>query len=235
MKMAEHVAAGGGDETRGAPGGLQGPVALAVRLLVNVLVAVPFFAVGGIGLARGELPNEASLVVIVVGGLVVVVGLYVTVLSRPRLNLMPDEETLALRHPSMKPALARLVMSVPFFLAAGYLLQFTVLPYVYPFIPFVIAMYLYFQGVIKYWVNHHTTYYVTNRRAVHMYRFIWLDTTEIPVNAINSISETRSLIETLTGRGSVLVASGIGSRQKVRMAEIDNPGPMAATLRRLVP
>ena len=66
---------------------------------------------------------------------------------------------------------------------------------------------MYFRGVIKYWVNHHTTYYVTNRRAVHMYRFIWLDTTEIPVNAINSISETKGFVETLTGRGSVLVAS----------------------------
>ena len=90
-------------------------------------------------------------------------------------------------------------------------------------------------GGIKYWVNHHTTYYVTNRRAVHMYRFIWLDTTEIPVNAINSISETRGFIEMLTGRGSVLVASGIGARHKVRMGEIDDPGPVAATLRELVP
>ena len=42
-------------------------------------------------------------------------------------------------------------------------------------------------------------------------------------------------IETLTGRGSVLVASGIGVRHKVRMGEIDDPGPVAATLRELVP
>ena len=93
---------------------------------------------------------------------------------------------------------------------------------------------MYFRGVIKYWVNHHTTYYVTSRRAVHMYRFVWLDTTEIPVNAINSISETRGFIETITGRGGVLVARGIGARHKVRMEEIDDPGPVAATLRELV-
>ncbi len=66
-----------------------------------------------------------------------------------------------------------------------------------------------------------------------MYRFGWLETTEIPVNAINSISQTRSLLETLTGRGSVLVASGIGSHHKVLMEEIDNPGPVADTVRRL--
>ena len=215
---------------RGTSGGSQHTGSLAGRLLVNVLIALPFFAVG-----VDDLRDDASLAVMLVGALVVLVGLYVSVLSRPRLNLMPNEETLALRQPSMKPAFARIAFSVPFFLAAGYLLQFTTLPYVYPFVPFVLAMYLYFRGVIKYWVNHHTTYYVTSRRAVHMYRFIWLDTTEIPVNAINSISETRGFIETLTGRGSVLVASGIGARHKVRMGEIDDPGPVAATLRELVP
>ena len=220
---------------RGASGGSQRAGSLPGRLLVNVLIALPFFAVGIVGLARDDLRDDASLAVMLVGALVVLVGLYVSVLSRPRLSLMAGEETLALRHPSMKPAFARIAFSVPFFLAAGYLLQFTTLPYVYPFVPFVIAMYLYFRGVIKYWVNHHTTYYVTSRRAVHMYRFIWLDTTEIPVNAINSISETRGFIETLTGRGSVLVASGIGARHKVRMGEIDDPGPVAATLRELVP
>ena len=84
-------------------------------------------------------------------------------------------------------------------------------------------------------MNRHTTYYVASLRAVHLYQFIWLDTTEIPVNAINSISETRGFIETLTGRGSVLVASGVGARHKVRMGEIDDPGPVAAALRELVP
>ena len=220
---------------RGVSGGSQHTGSLAGRVLVNVVVALPFFTVGVVGLARGDLRNDASLAVVLVGALVVLVGLYVSVLSRPRLNLMPNEETLALRHPSMKPAFAWILLSVPFFLASGYLLQFTDLPYVYPFVPFLFGMYLYFRGVIKYWVNHHTTYYVTSRRAVHMYRFIWLDTTEIPVNAINSISETRGFIETLTGRGSVLVASGIGARHKVRMGEIDDPGPVAATLRQLVP
>ena len=39
----------------------------------------------------------------------------------------------------------------------------------------------------------------------------------------------------LTGRGSVLVASGIGAQHKVRMGETGNPGPVAAALRELVP
>ena len=208
MTVAEGGATRARDAERGVSGGSQHAGSLAGRLLVNVLVALPFFAFGVLGLVRDDLRDDASLAVMLIGALVVLVGLYVSVLSRPRLNLMQDEETLQMRHPSMKPAFARILLSVPFFLAAGYLLEFTVLPYVYPFVPFLFGMYLYFRGVIKYWVNHHTTYYVTSRRAVHMYRFIWLDTTEIPVNAINSISETRGFIETLTGRGSVLGRAG---------------------------
>ncbi len=206
-----------------------------VRIVVNLLIGLPFFVSGAFGLINDDLSNQASLAVMLVGVLVVLVGVYVNILSRPRLNPMSDEEILVLRHPSMKPAFARIVMSVPFFVASVYMLEFTLLPYVYPFIPFLVAMYLYFRGVITYWINHHTTYYVTNRRAVHMYRFVWLDTTEIPVNAINSISETRSFIELISGRGSVQVASGIGARHKVRMQEIDSPGPVAEVLRRLMP
>ncbi len=92
---------------------------MATRVLVNVLVALPFFAVGVVGLARDDLPDDASAAVPSIGALVVLVGLYVSVLSRPWLSLMPNEETLELRHPSMKPAFARIVMSVPFFLASG--------------------------------------------------------------------------------------------------------------------
>ena len=87
------------------------------------------------------------------------------------------------------------------------------------------------RGVIRYWINHHTIYYVTNRRVAHAYKFLWLDTTEIPVGSINAISETRNFIEMLTGRGSVLVASGISDRHTVRMQEIDDPGPVAQAIR----
>ena len=213
--------------------------ATVARAATNLLIGLPFFVAGAFGLANedlsGQAARQASLAVILIGALVVLVGLYVSVLSRPRLNPMSGEEILVLRHPSFKPAFARITMSVPFFAAAGYMVEFTELPYVYPFIPFMAAIYLYFRGIITYWINHHTTYYVTNRRAVHMYRFVWLDTTEIPVNAINSISETRSFIEMLSGRGSVQVASGIGVRHKVRMQEIDDPGRVAEAIRELMP
>ena len=211
------------------------PGLVALRIVANFGIGLPFFAVGAFGFFHEELSDRASLVTVLIGVSVILVGFYVTVLSRPRLTLLPDENELVMRHPSMKPAVARMAISIPFFLSAGYLLQFTELPYVYPFVPFLVAMFFYCRGMATYWINHHTAYYVTDRRAVRVYRFLWLDTTEIPVNAINSISESRSLVEMLTGRGSVVVSSGIGVRHQVHIKEIGDPGPVAQALRQMMP
>ena len=211
------------------------PALFLLRIATNLGIGLPFYTGGIFGLMNEELSDEASWVILLVGTLVVLVGFYVSVMSRPRLVLLPGENELVMRHPSMKPAVARMAMSLPFFAAAVYLIDYTGLPYVYPFLPFLMGMFLYFRGMITYWMNHHTVYYVTNRRAVRIYRFLWLDTTEIPVNAINSISETRSFIELITGRGSVVVASGIGARHNVKMQEIGDPGPVALALRQMMP
>ena len=206
------------------------------RLATNAALGLPFFLIGVFGIAAANL-SDLSLIflaIVILGGAIVLIGFYGSVLTRPSPNLMPDEQMHELRHPSMKPALARIAMSVPFFLTAGYMMAFTYLPYVYPFALFLVGLFLYLRGVIRYWINHHTIYYVTNRRVAHAYKFLWLDTTEIPVGSINAISETRNFIEMITGRGSVFVASGISDRHTVRMQEIDNPSPVAQAIRRQI-
>ena len=71
-----------------------------------------------------------------------------------------------------------------------------------------------------------------DRRVVQQYRFLWLNTKEIPTNRIISISEARSFTEIITGRGSVIVSSGIGERQIVRIEDISDPGPVAENIRK---
>jgi hypothetical protein len=88
---------------------------------------------------------------------------------------------------------------------------------------------------MRYLRNLHITYTVTDRRVVHMYRFLWLNTKEIPVSRIISISEARSFFEIITGRGSVMVSSGIGERQVIKIEDIDGPGAVAESLRGLLP
>ena len=146
----------------------------------------------------------------------------------PTPSLVAGERILVTRHPTMKPAFARVMRSIPFFVVAAYLFEFTEAPYVYPFVFFIMGLYLFFKGAMRYL---HITYTVTNRRVVHLYRFLWLHTKEIPAAKIISISEARNFFEIITGRGSVVVSSGIGERQTIRMDDVSDPGPIAESIR----
>ncbi len=227
-------------------------ISLFRRLLVSAILATPFLLFGVYGLLTqtqgveflqgfqgGEvatIPLWASVVILVVGGALMAIGLYMTLAGvAPTPPLSPGEKELVMRHPTMKPAYARLIVSIPFFLVAGFMVTTTMLPYVYPFVLFLIGLYFFFKGAMRYLRNLHITYTVTDRRVVHMYKFLWLDTKEIPVSRIISISEARNFFEILTGRGSVVVASGIGKRQVIRIEEINDPGPVAEALRSLLP
>ena len=50
----------------------------------------------------------------------------------------------------MKPAFARMVLSAPFFAGAAWLFEYTLVPYVFPFLLFLAAMYLFFKGAMRY-------------------------------------------------------------------------------------
>ena len=203
-------------------------VGLLGRLIVSALITVPFLLAGVYGFAIGDFPAWASATILLVGAGLMVLGLYMSLTGViPSSPLVPGEQQLVMRHPAQKPAYTRIIFSIPFFLGALYMLGFTEFPYVYPFVPFVIGMYFFFKGAMRYLRNLHITYTVTDRRIVHMYRFLWLNTKEIPVGRIISISESRSFFEIITGRCSVVVASGIGERQVIRIEEINDPGPVA--------
>ena len=201
------------------------------KIVISFLIGAPFLAAGGYGFAGSELPEWASSVVFLVGVLLVFVGLVSVGRVIPPLSLVQGEELLVSRHPTMRPAFARMILSVPFFAGAWYLFEFTLAPYVFPFVLFVVALFLFFKGSMRYLRNLHITYTVTDRRVVQQYRFLWLNTKEIPAARIISISEARSFFEIITGRGSIIVSSGIGERQTVRMEDITDPGPIAESIR----
>ena len=201
-------------------------LALLRRLLVSAIIAGPFLVGGVYGFAVGDFPPWASIVVLAVGGMLMFVGLYMSFTGIvPSPSILPGEPLLEMRHPTMKPAYARMVFSLPFLLGALYMWIYSGLPYVYPTVLFVIGLYFFFKGSMRYLRNLHITYTVTDRRVVHMYRFMWLNTKEIPVSRIISISEARSFFEIITGRGSVVVASGIGERQVIRIEDINIRAP----------
>ncbi len=202
------------------------------KIAVSSLIAGPFLAAGGYGITQQELPAWASGVFLLVGLFLAAVVLISVGRVIPPMALVEGEQFLVSRHPTMKPAFARMALGIPFFSGAWWLFEFTTAPYVYPFVLFVLALYFFFKGAMRYLRNLHITYTVTDHRVVQQYRFLWLYTKEIPSNRIISISEARNFFEIITGRGSVLVSSGIGERQTVRIEDISDPGPIAESIRR---
>ena len=202
------------------------------KTVVSIIIAGPFLAAGGYGFFDSKFPDWASTVIFCVGLLLAFVALVSIGRVIPPPSLVDGEGLLVSRRPTMKPAFARMIMSVPFFVGAWWLFEFTVSPYVYPFVLFVIALFLFFKGGMRYLRNLHITYTVTDRRVIQQYRFLWLNTKEIPAARIISISEARNFFEIITGRGSIIVSSGIGERQTVRMEDISDPGPIAESIRK---
>ena len=205
---------------------------LIKKTAASLIISGPFFVAGGYGITEPDLPVWAARVFLLVGLFLAAVALVSVSRVFPPLALVEDEQLMVSRHPTMKPAFARMALSIPFFAGAWWLFEFTLTPYVFPFAVFLVAMYIFFRGAMRYLRNLHITYTVTDRRVVQQYRFLWLNTKEIPTNRIISISEARSFSEIVTGRGSVIVSSGIGERQTVRIEDITDPGPVAESIRR---
>ena len=146
--------------------------------------------------------------------------------------LVRDELVLEKRHPSMKPPFARIAIGVLSLAGAGWLLWCTFLEYIVPGIPFLFGMYMYIRGVVRYWINHHTAYYVTNYRVA--WKYLWLAGTSLPIDSLNSAERTKSLLGPLTRTGDVKVTTGIGARQNVHMKEVDNPDPVERTVNAMI-
>ena len=211
---------------------------VAVNLLIGGL---PFFAAGVFWRSDDVLYSQtpewaraAPWAIIAVGAAIVAVGFSVSLISRPRLSLLESERVLEIRHPSIKPPLARTASGVLVFAIAGGLLWLTTLPYIVPLASFVFGMHLYLKGITTYWINHHTAYYATNRRVARLYRFVDVDRTILPINSVLSATAHKSFLERLTRRGNVVVESGVGARHKVTMKEIDDPDPMERTINEMI-
>ena len=217
-----------------------GLLSTTLRPVASCVAASPFLMVGFTLALNEQSPSWVVWVLLVVGLLIFFGGwLYLTrPISLPELAKMSGEDVIDSRHPSMKPPVLWIVLSLIPFLATA----FTVgslfgdpswEDYVVPIGSLVVGFFLYLIGVTRYWLNHYTIYYVTTLRVVRMYEFMQLDVQEIPIESINSISEKAGLSEIVTRRGSVVVASGIGPRHILRIQAIDNPKPMARAIREL--
>ena len=213
---------------------------IMMRMVIAFIVSVPIIGLGGYLIyassTDANIPVWTGPATVITGLTLLVFGFYMTAVGAfPKPNLGQGEDVKIERPPTMKPAYARITLSIPLFLITAFLYGFTELAYMFPFVTFLFGLWFFFKGVMRYFRNLHVTYMVTNIRAIYMYKFLYLHTNEIPIARIVQISEKRSMVEALSGRGTVVVSSGIGARMTINMEEIDNPGSVAEVLRGMLP
>ena len=141
------------------PSEIRGVSTFIVKTFVNLIVSVPFliFAVYGLVLADEEVKADLLLPSVIcggIGGFLIVAGFSLGFLaSFPMPMLVKGEQELIKRHPSMRPAYVRMLISVPFFALGGYMFFMTTMPYVYPFVVAIIGFWLFFKGTTRYLRN----------------------------------------------------------------------------------
>lgn len=198
------------------------------------------FLLGGLGvfleLIETNAPPDVGLPMIVFGLFVIAIGVYVHVVASPDRPTMRDgEDVVDTRNPANRAAIAKTAMGLVALLIAGYLLLFTLRPYVYPTAAFIVGLYLFSTGLYNYWTNTLTTYYVTSQRLIKEYRFISLVRQEVPFEKVRGVEERRSIWEALVGLGNVRVASGGGGGTlEIVIRNIYSPTAFADEIRDLL-
>lgn len=205
--------------------------------LWSSLLGLPFIIAGiYVYLGTTDIPLEVALPLILFGGFVVLIGLYVHLVATPEQPRLGDnEEILSKRHPTQRVAAIRIVAGLPLLASAAYLFFFTLKPYVYPTIALIVGLYLFSGGLHTYWTNTLTTYYVTTERVVKEYRFISLLRQEIPLTKVRGVREQKSIVESLVGLGNVSVASGGGKSLAILIRDIEHSAEFADELRNSLP
>lgn len=196
----------------------------------SVLLGLPLLA-GGVALRSADRYLQSfGEPVAVLGGFVIVIGLVVQFIHPDPPTFQEGEEVIETKNPNQRPSILKGSLSLPFFAGAAYLLYLTNLPYVYPTVAFFLGLYLYSSGLLNFWKNALTTFYLTDQRLISVFRFMTLDRKEIALPNVQMIQERKTIWEKLVGLGNIRVAAGVGDLEIVA-GNIRDPTPFADEIR----
>lgn len=201
----------------------------------STLFSLPFIAGGGyVYLGYTPYPTVLGIPLLTFAGFILIMGWYIHLVAEPpKPKLREGEQILDNRYPTQKAALTKILLGLPCFVISGYLLFATLTPYVYPTIAFVVGLYLFSTGILTYWVNSLTTYYVTSNRVISEFRLLSLVRKEVPVEKIRAVKESKSPIQAFVGVGNIEVSSGGGSSMIISITNVDSVTDFAEELRQL--
>ncbi|MFC7215291.1 PH domain-containing protein [Saliphagus sp. GCM10025334] len=199
----------------------------------STILGLPFVIAGlWLNLGQSQYPTAIGIPFLFFGIFVVIIGAYVQLVGAPEdPHLQETEKVITTRHPTQRVAFVKIVTGLPLLIITVYLLFFTMAPYVYPTVTFIIGLYQFSSGLYTYWTNLLTRYYVTNERIIKEYRFLSLRRDELPLKKVRGVQERKSIIETLVGLGNVRVASGGGRSLEIVMPNMGRPEQFAAEIR----
>lgn len=199
------------------------------------IFGLPFVCGGGyLYVFQTEFPPESGIPFVFFGLSILIIGVVIHVQAPAAPRILDDEEVLLTRHPTQRVAVTKLAVSVPFLVVAFYYLFFTLVPYVYPTIAFLVGLYLFSNGIQTYWTNTLTTYYITTRRIIKSYRFLGQRSRESYYHQIEILDQRRSPFEALFGHGNIRVATGKGAGTDIVIRNIPNPTAVADEIRTLL-
>ena len=211
--------------------------------LTSAFIGLSFLVVGGLGIATAdslyqELPAWAVrlpyVAVVLIGVLIGVLGFAVISRSaQPSPEFLEEETLITSLHPSMKPAYILIGIGVPLFLIGVCFLfdldQALGMPNGFSFVISLVtigaAVYCCWSGVSRYWINHCTTYYITDRHIIYVYQFFRMDQNRVQTEDVNGTDMHRSFLQLITGRGDVNITTGggISTVQSIVLRDVDNP------------
>jgi membrane protein YdbS with pleckstrin-like domain len=165
---------------------------------------------------------------VILGAVALLLGVYVSRVSPEP----PEVEPIEVFKPSQLSAYLLGVASLPVFVVTLYFLFWTRIPYVWPTLSFVLFVILFVKGLVRYWQNSLTTYYVTEDRVISEYRFIGMKRNSANITEIGNIDRHQSPVETLTGLGNVTVRSPSAD---IRFSDLARPAEAERILTALSP
>jgi membrane protein YdbS with pleckstrin-like domain len=194
-------------------------------------LGIPTFLGGAYVVATGgteTAPAGLGYPFVILGAVALLLGVYVSRVSPEP----PEVEPIEVFKPSQLSAYLLGVASLPVFVVTLYFLFWTRIPYVWPTLSFVLFVILFVKGLVRYWQNSLTTYYVTEDRVISEYRFIGMKRNSANITEIGNIDRHQSPVETLTGLGNVTVRSPSAD---IRFSDLARPAEAERILTALSP
>lgn len=191
----------------------------------GLVIGIPLVAVGLYTIySSTSLPQLVGIAFLLLGTFVIITGSYIHYMA-PQPKEFSSETVVGKYQPGQLVSKVLMGIGGFLFLVTMYLLYGTFLPYVYPTLSLIGFLWFTLSGLIRYWRNSLTTYYVTTESIQNEYRFLSLRRNRISLDDIAATSRQQSLIESLVGLGTIAVSAGGGNPNitEIYIKDVRNP------------